>query len=79
MRTAIYAQDSTSHQARKQSIDQPVERLKTHAQREGWTLEAEHVCLDPLHDVAAMAEFDGVLIAAPDQPARKQRLSDIII
>jgi site-specific DNA recombinase len=76
---------STSRQAREQSIDQQVARLKTHARREGWTLEVQHVYLDDgysgtslnrpgldaLRDAAAMAEFDVVLITAPDRLARK--------
>lgn len=85
MRAAIYARVSTSRQARDQSIEQQVERLKSHTQQEGWTLEEERVYLDEgysgaslnrpgldaLRDAAAMTEFDVLLVAAPDRLARK--------
>jgi site-specific DNA recombinase len=62
-----------------------VVRLKARTEREGWALEAEHVYLDEGHsgaslnrpgldalrDAAAMAEFDVLLVAAPDRLARK--------
>jgi site-specific DNA recombinase len=84
MRAAIYARVSTSRQAHTQKIDQQLERLKGYAERKSWTLEEEHVYLDEgysgatlnrpgldeLRDAAAMAEFDGVLITAPDRLAR---------
>jgi site-specific DNA recombinase len=85
MRAAIYARVSTSRQAWAQKIDQQLERLKGYAERKGWTLEDEHVYpdegyggatlnrpgLDALRDAAAMAEFEVVLITAPDGLARK--------
>jgi site-specific DNA recombinase len=85
MRAAIYARVSTSRQARDQSIGQQVERLKTHTGQEGWTLEEERLYLDEgysgaslnrpgldaLRDAAAMAEFDVLLVSAPDRLARK--------
>ena len=86
MRAAVYARVSTLRQARGQSIDQQVVRLKARTEREGWALEAERVYLDEGHssgaslnrpgldalrDAAAMAEFDVLLVAAPDRLARK--------
>ena len=85
MRAAIYTRVSTSRQAHTQKIDQQVERLKGYAERKSWTLEKEHVYLDEgysgatlnrpgldaLRDAAAMAEFEVVLITAPDRLARK--------
>jgi site-specific DNA recombinase len=85
MRAAIYARVSTPRQARTQKIDQQLERLKDYAQRKSWTLEEEHVYLDEgysgatlnrpgldgLRDAVAMAEFEVVLITAPDRLARK--------
>jgi site-specific DNA recombinase len=85
MRAAIYARVSTPRQARTQKIDQQLERLKGYAQRKSWTLEEEHVYLDEgysgatlnrpgldgLRDAVAMAEFEVVLITAPDRLARK--------
>lgn len=84
MRAAIYARVSTSRQAHTQKIAQQLERLKGYAEQKGWTLEEEHVYLDEgysgatlnrpgldeLRDAAVMAEFDVVLITAPDRLAR---------
>ncbi len=85
MRAAIYARVSTSRQARTQKIDEQLGRLEAYVGREGLTLEREHVYLDEgysgaslnrpgldaLRDAAAMAEFEVVLVAAPDRLARK--------
>jgi site-specific DNA recombinase len=84
MRTAIYARVSTARQARAQKADQQVERLKAYAKQKGWTLEEDQLYLDEgysgaglnrpgldaLRDAAAMAEFEVVLITAPDRLAR---------
>jgi DNA invertase Pin-like site-specific DNA recombinase len=85
MRAAIYARVSTARQARAQKADQQVERLKAYAKQKGWTLGSDQLYLDEgysgaslnrlgldaLRDAAAMAEFDVVLITAPDRLARK--------
>ena len=85
MRAAIYARVSTSRQAKTQKADEQVGRLQRYAEREGWSLEGERVYLDEgysgaslnrpgldaLRDAAAMAEFEVVLITAPDRLARK--------
>ena len=52
MRAAVYARVSTLRQARGQSIDQQVVRLKARTEREGWALEAERVYLDEGHSAA---------------------------
>jgi site-specific DNA recombinase len=84
MRTAIYARVSTTRQARTQKADQQIERLKAYAKQRGWTLEEDQLYLDEgysgatlnrpgldaLRDAAAMAEFDVVLVTAPDRLAR---------
>ncbi|MBA3701884.1 MAG: recombinase family protein [Rubrobacteraceae bacterium] len=84
MRAAIYARVSTPRQARDRNTDQQVARLERYAQRQGWTLAGERVYLDEgysgaslnrpgldaLRDAAAMAEFEVVLLAAPDRLAR---------
>jgi site-specific DNA recombinase len=84
MRVAIYTRVSTPRQAQAQKIDQQVERLKGYAVRKSWTLEEEHLYLDEgysgatlnrpgldaLRDAAAMAEFEVVLLTAPDRLAR---------
>jgi site-specific DNA recombinase len=85
MRTAIYARVSTTRQAQTQKTDQQLERLKAYAEQRGWTLEEDLLYLDEgysgaslnrpgldaLRDAAAMAEFEMVLITAPDRLARK--------
>jgi site-specific DNA recombinase len=85
MRTAIYARVSTTRQAQTQKTDQQLERLKAYAKQRGWTLEEDQLYLDEgysgatlnrpgldaLRDAAAMAEFEVILITAPDRLARK--------
>ncbi len=85
MRAAIYARVSTPRQARDQKTDQQVQRLERYAEQKGWALDGGRVYLDEgysgaslnrpgldaLRDAAAMAEFEVVLVAAPDRLARK--------
>lgn len=85
MRAAIYARVSTPRQARDRKTDQQVARLEHYAEQKGWALDGERVYLDEGHsgaslnrpgldalrDTAAMAEFEVVLVAAPDRLARK--------
>jgi site-specific DNA recombinase len=85
MRAAIYARVSTPRQARAQKIDDQVERLKAYVEQKGFGLEEEHIYidegysgaslnrpgLDALRDAAAMAEFELLLVTAPDRIARK--------
>ncbi len=85
MRAAIYARVSTPRQARAQNIDDQVGRLKAYAEQKGFGLEGERVYLDEgysgaslnrpgldaLRDAAAMAEFEVLLVTAPDRLARK--------
>jgi site-specific DNA recombinase len=84
MRTAIYARVSTHNQAQAQTIEQQIERLQAHVREQGWVLEQEHIYqdngysgaklnrpgLDALRDHAVPADFDLVLITAPDRLAR---------
>ena len=84
MRIAIYARVSTQRQAQTQTIEQQIERLKAHIAAQGWLLEAEQIYrddgysgsklnrpgLDNLRDHARLAEFDRVLMTAPDRLAR---------
>jgi site-specific DNA recombinase len=84
MRAAIYARVSTPRQARERNTDQQLGRLEHYAQQKGWVLDRECVYLDEgysgaslsrpgldaLRDAAAMAEFEVVLVAAPDRLAR---------
>jgi site-specific DNA recombinase len=85
MNVAIYARVSTLHQQRNQTIEQQLERLRAHVVAQGWRLDEEHVFrddgysgaklnrpgLDSLRDRATMAEFELVLVTAPDRLARK--------
>ena len=85
MRAAIYARVSTLRQAQAQTIDQQLSRLQTHVQQQGWSLDAAHIFrddgysgatlnrpgLDDLRDRASMADFDVVVITAPDRLARR--------
>jgi site-specific DNA recombinase len=85
MRTAAYARVSTPNQVQTQSIEQQLDRLRAHAQREGWELRPENVFrddgfsgaslnrpgLDALRDRAKAGEVDQVLIITPDRLARK--------
>src|ERR671910_964225 len=84
MRAPIYARVSTPRQAPESNTDQQVERLERYAERQGWVLDGGHVYLDEGHsgaslrrpgldalrDAAAMAEFEVLLVAAPDRLAR---------
>jgi len=85
MNVAIYARVSTLHQQKNQTIEQQLVRLRAHVVAQGWNLDEEHVFrddgysgaklsrpgLDSLRDRAAMAEFELVLVTAPDRLARK--------
>jgi site-specific DNA recombinase len=85
MEIALYARVSTSRQQQAQTIDQQLDRLRTHlAQHPEWHLADEHIYrddgysgaklnrpgLDRLRDHAAFAAFEQVLITAPDRLAR---------
>lgn len=84
MRIAIYVRVSTQRQAQTQTIEQQIERLKVYISAKGWLLETERIYrddghsgaklsrpgLDSLRDHAALAEFDLVLVTAPDRLAR---------
>jgi site-specific DNA recombinase len=85
MRVALYARVSTSRQAQAQTIEQQLERLQAHVQVQGETVAERAVFrdagysgaslsrpgLDQLRDRAALAEFDRVVVTAPDRLARK--------
>jgi site-specific DNA recombinase len=85
MRIALYARVSTTRQAQAQTIDQQLTRLHSHLEEQGSSVEAGDVFrdagysgaslnrpgLDQLRDRAALAEFDRVVVTAPDRLARK--------
>ena len=85
MKVAIYVRVSTLRQQKAQTIEQQLDRLQAHVATQGWSLADEHIFrddgysgaklsrpgLDSLRDRAAMAEFELVLITAPDRLARK--------
>src|SRR5215216_370473 len=80
-RAAIYARVSTLRQAQAQTIEQQLTRLQAHVQEQGWILTDEHIFrddgysgatlnrpgLDDLRDRASLADFDVVVITAPDR------------
>jgi site-specific DNA recombinase len=85
MNVALYARVSTPRQQQAQTIDQQLERLRTHVVAQSdWHLDEEHIYrddgysgaqlnrpgLDQLRDHAAFAAFELVLITAPDRLAR---------
>jgi site-specific DNA recombinase len=84
MHVAVYARVSTQRQAQAQTTDQQLERLRAHAEQQGWLLASERVFrddgysgaslrrpgLDRLRDAAAGARLDRILITAPDRLAR---------
>lgn len=85
MRVALYARVSTSRQAQAQTIEQQLQRLQAHVHAQGETVAEQDVFrdagysgaslsrpgLDQLRDRAALAEFDRVVVTAPDRLARK--------
>lgn len=85
MRVALYARVSTTRQAQAQTIEQQLQRLQAHAREHEWTLAERQIFrddgysgaslqrpgLDALRDQAGVAEFEVVLVTAPDRLARK--------
>ena len=84
MTTAIYVRVSTDRQMLAQTIDQQIERLQDHLNRQGITLDSEHIFrddgysgaalnrpgLDRLRDGIREANIDHILITSPDRLAR---------
>ena len=84
MHVAIYARVSTQRQAEAQTTEQQLDRLRAHAEGQGWSVAADRVFrddgyssaslkrpgLDRLRDAAASARLDRILITEPDQLAR---------
>ena len=85
MRVAVYARVSTARQAQAQTIDQQLARARAVFHERGWTLTEEQIYrddgysgatlqrpgLDRLRDRAALADFELLLVTAPDRLARK--------
>lgn len=85
MRVAVYVRVSTQQQTQTQTIEQQIESLRAHSQTRGWPWQDQHVFrddgysgaslkrpgLDRLRDQVALANFDLVVITAPDRLARK--------
>ncbi len=84
MRTAIYVRVSTQRQAQTQTIEQQLALLHAHLRAQGEDLPAENIFrddgysgaslnrpgLDQLRDKIKAADFDRVLVTAPDRLAR---------
>ncbi len=85
MRIAMYVRVSTPTQVQAQTIEGQLARLEEHCQNQGWTWTEQSIFrddgysgaslsrpgLDRLRGEVASANFDRVLIAAPDRLARK--------
>jgi site-specific DNA recombinase len=85
MQVAVYVRVSTQRQVQSQSIEQQLERLRSHIEQQGWVLLDEHIFrddgysgstlkrpgLDRLRDCVSTAAFDRILVTAPDRLARK--------
>src|ERR671939_819408 len=81
---AAYARVSTQRQAQANTTEQQLERLRTYAEAQGWTVPPDGIFrddgysgatlhrpgLDRLRDAAASARLDRILITAPDRLAR---------
>src|SRR4051812_7942407 len=84
MQRAIYARVSTQRQAQAQTTDQQLDRLRAHAEGQGWSVTVDRVFrddgysgaslrrpgLDRLRDAPTSARLDRILITAPDRLAR---------
>ena len=84
MHVAVYARVSTQRQAQARTTDQQLDRLRAHAEGQGWSLAPDRVFrddgysgaslrrpgLDRLRDAAASARLDRILITEPDRLAR---------
>lgn len=85
MEVALYARVSTTRQQLAQTIEQQIERLREYvAEQPGWHLEEKHLYLDEgysgaklnrpgldrLRERATKAEFEMILITAPDRLSR---------
>jgi site-specific DNA recombinase len=84
MRVALYARVSTSRHAQAQTSEQQLERLRAHIASQATAVEERNIFtdagysgaslsrpgLDQLRDRVALAEFDRVVITAPDRLAR---------
>jgi len=85
MRIAVYVRVSTPNQVHQQTIDQQLDRLRTHLQAQGLTLTEQAIFrddgysgarlnrpgLDRLRDAIRERSIDQVLLTAPDRLARK--------
>lgn len=54
MHVAIYARVSSMHQAQAQTMDQQLDRLRAHAEQQGWSLTANLVFRDDGYSGASL-------------------------
>ena len=85
IQVAIYVRVSTLSQAQAQTIEQQLQRLRTHIETQGWQLLDDHIFrddghsgatlnrpgLDKLRDAIRWGEIERLLITDPDRLARK--------
>jgi hypothetical protein len=90
MRVAVYVRVSTLRPAQTQTIEEPLERLRTYIEAQGWTLPEDPVFrdegysgatlnrpgLDRLRDQVRAAELDRVLLTAPRSAGTPRRPSN---
>lgn len=55
MRAAIYARVSTPGQAKDQTIEQQLQRLRAYTEQQGWDLDVGHVYLDDSYSGASLS------------------------
>lgn len=85
IQVAVYVRVSTLTQAQAQTIEQQLQRLRTHIETQGWQLLDDHIFrddghsgaslnrpgLDKLRDAVRWGEIERLLITDPDRLARK--------
>jgi site-specific DNA recombinase len=88
MRVALYARVSTQRKAQAQTVEQQLERLKSYARQQNWSIPVEQIFrddgysgaslkrpgLDRLRDQAAARTLDLVLITAPDRSGQMPKV-----
>lgn len=84
-RVGVYIRVSTQRQAQSQTIEQQLQRLKSHLELKGWPLAEQHIFRDDgqsgttlnrpglqrLRDQVRLGALDRVILTAPDRLARK--------
>ena len=77
MQVALYVRVSTQRQAQAQTTDQQLDRLRAHAEQQGWPLPPERVFRDDGHSGAALKRpgLDRLVKPAWHAPPRRRTRS----